>query len=770
VIRTFATALCSALLCVSVARAQSAGQQDPAGTPGQKPEFGETVAVVGVTPLHGLGVPIDQVPGNVQTLSSAQLSRAVGSQVTDVMIRRLTSVGSTETQANPFQPDIQFRGFSGSPLLGAPQGIAVYQDGVRVNEPFGDAINWDLLPATAVSSMNLMPGSNPLFGLNALGGALSIQTKSGFTDSGHQLSISSGSFGRVWADGATGGHGDRFSYFLAGHVLSEDGWRDFSPSRIGQLFGKSEWRGDKSSASLSLTFGDNRLVGNGPAPVQLLDEDRSEIFTHPDITDSRVAVAGFGLHRASSPTVAWDSTLYIRPARIETFNGDDTSYAPCSAPEFAGRLCSERDDEPVVDQNGQYVNAADAPFDATNNTSETRTLGWGGAIQTTRTQPLAGRNNHFVAGGTLDVGASTYSADSELANLTDSRGTTGTGRFDSAAAVRLDATSTHGGAYASDFFSLSPRVTLSASARLTGSHVALDDQLGTELTGDHSYWRVNPSAGVTVRASRLVTGYGSFSESSRVPTPSELSCANPDDPCRLPNAFVADPPLSQVVARTWEGGMRGHGSAGGWTLSAFRTRTVDDILFISSGTLTNEGHFENVGDTLRQGIEASVFGRVFKRLDLWASYTYLQATFETPLIVSSPNHPDAVEGEITVAKGAQLPGIPRHVFKVNAAFDLSGVSVDLTLGRSSSQFLRGDEANLMAPLARGFAGGATARYKINRSFALIAQAANIFNSAYSTFGLLGDATDVLGGAYDDPRFVTPSSPRAGWVGVELAFR
>jgi len=137
------------------------------------------------------------VPGNVQILSSAELARTFGSQVTDALTMRVASVGSTETQANPFQPDIQFRGFSGSPLLGAPQGIAVYLDGVRVNEPFGDAISWDQLPENAVSSINVMPGSNPLFGLNALGGALSIQTKSGFTDPGHELSISSGSFGRV---------------------------------------------------------------------------------------------------------------------------------------------------------------------------------------------------------------------------------------------------------------------------------------------------------------------------------------------------------------------------------------------------------------------------------------------------------------------------------------------------------------------------------------------------------------------------------------------
>jgi len=416
------------------------------------------------------------------------------------------------------------------------------------------------------------------------------------------------------------------------------------------------------------------------------------------------------------------------------------------------------DDEPLIDQDGRYVSTSDGPLDATNNTSKTRTLGWGGAIQTTLTGSLAGRGNHFVAGATLDVGASKYDAETELASLTDSRGTVGTGRFDSAAAVRLHATSTHGGFYASDFLSLSPRITLSGSARVTGSRVNLDDQVGTELTGSHSYWRVNPSGGITIQASRRLTAYGSFSESSRVPTPSELSCANPDDPCRLPNAFVADPPLNQVVARTWEGGVRGRGTAGGWAAGAFRTGSVDDILFISSGTLTNEGHFENVGDTRRQGIETSVFGRVFKGINVSAAYTYLRATFETPLTVSSPNHPEAVDGEIQVPKGAQIPSVPRHVFKATTAFDLSRLWIDLTLGRASSQFLRGDEANVLQPLSGSLVSGATARYKLSEVIAVVAQASNIFNSAYSTFGLLGDAADVLGVGYDDPRFVTPRRP------------
>ena len=100
------------------------------------------------------------------------------------MNNNLIGVSVNETQNNPYQPDVLFRGFTASPLLGTPQGLSVFQDGVRVNEPFGDAVNWDLIPVNAIADMILIPGSNPVFGLNTLGGSLSVTTKNGRTHKG----------------------------------------------------------------------------------------------------------------------------------------------------------------------------------------------------------------------------------------------------------------------------------------------------------------------------------------------------------------------------------------------------------------------------------------------------------------------------------------------------------------------------------------------------------------------------------------------------------
>src|SRR5512134_1441912 len=211
----------------STVAAQTTVPANPPEQEPQPPQFRETIEVVGATPIHGLGIDRNKIPNNVQAVNAADLARTGAIHFGEQLTTAFASVVVNETQTNPFQPDIQFRGFAASPLLGLPQGLAVYQDGVRLNEPFGDTLNWDVLPSNAIATVNLMPGSNPLFGLNALGGAISVQTKTGFSHPGHAVSVSAGSFGRRWADVQSATHTSRLSYFVTGRVLAEAGWRDF---------------------------------------------------------------------------------------------------------------------------------------------------------------------------------------------------------------------------------------------------------------------------------------------------------------------------------------------------------------------------------------------------------------------------------------------------------------------------------------------------------------------------------------------------------------
>ena len=103
------------------------------------------IEVIGVTPMHGVGLPENKIPYNIQSATSEDLERSQTLDISDFMNRHLGSVSVNESQENPLQPDIQYRGFTASPLLGLPQGLAVYQNSVRVNEVLGDTINWDLI-------------------------------------------------------------------------------------------------------------------------------------------------------------------------------------------------------------------------------------------------------------------------------------------------------------------------------------------------------------------------------------------------------------------------------------------------------------------------------------------------------------------------------------------------------------------------------------------------------------------------------------------------
>ena len=755
-------------LGIRVAAAQSpAASQQPVPPPG----FEATIEVVAATPLPGLGIDRNKIPSNVHAVTSGDLRRSGGVSLTEQVQRTTPSVHVNDATTNPFQPDFQFRGFVGSPLLGLPQGLALYQNGVRLNEPFGDTVNWDLVPDNAVASISLMPGSNPLFGLNALGGALSVQTKTGLSHPGHEVEVSSGSFGRRRVEAVSGGSRRSVSYFVAGNLLLEDGWRDFSPSRVRQLFGDVEWRGTATTVNASVTAGANRLIGNSPAPIQLLEDDRTAIFTHPDETKSKMALLTVRIRHQTRPTVVFDSVVFYRRASIDTLNGDDSDYDECEDTAFEEFLCAdEGEGEPVENQFGDLIPVDDDDeLNGTNNTSATTSNGFGGTFQATMTAPVLGRANHFVAGVTLDGGRSRYAAATEIARLTADRGTTGTGFFDGDAAVGLRTTVRHTGVYAANFFSLTPAVTLMGAARFNHSAVTLRDQIGADLNGDHSFTRVNPAAGLTYQLPRAVTAYGSFSMSSRVPAPSELSCADPEDPCRLPNAFVADPPLDQVVARTWEGGIRGRRNGVSWNASLFRAASRDDIMFISSGPLTNTGHFQNIGNTVRQGVELEALGSI-DAIRWNVAYSLVRARFDSPLTLSSPNHPDEEDGEIEVAAGNRIPGVPQHILKGGVYADIRRLSVGANFQSNSSQFLRGDEANLLPALDGFSVVNVMADYRVGRQIAISARVSNLFDSTHSTFGLLGEADEVLGAEFDDARFVSPGAPRAAWVGLRVSLR
>jgi iron complex outermembrane recepter protein len=242
--------------------------------------------VIGTTPLPGLGTALSDVPANVQVFGNRDFARQRALDLTGFLDQNANSVGVGSGQGNPYQQDLNFRGFAASPLLGTPQGIFVFQDGVRINEAFGDVVNWDLLPRSAISTIQLIPGSNPVFGLNTLGGALSVYTKSGAQYPGAAVELSTGSFGRRSAQFEYGGASDRIDYFATANVADDSGWAEHNPSRVRQFFGKTGFQDDRSDLDVSLTLADNTLQGAQTLPVSFLDTPR-QAYTFPDTNRNR---------------------------------------------------------------------------------------------------------------------------------------------------------------------------------------------------------------------------------------------------------------------------------------------------------------------------------------------------------------------------------------------------------------------------------------------------------------------------------------------------
>lgn len=736
------------------------------------------IDVVGVTPLQGNGVAASKIPANIQTVSSEQLEKAQSITLADYINRYLSSVHINEAQNNPLQPDISYRGFVASPLLGLPQGLSTYVNGVRFNEPFGDTVNWDLVPEGAIDSMALYPGSNPVYGLNSLGGAISIKTKTGFSAPKHEIEAYGGSWGRHSEELSSGWNNGTWGYFLDLHHFEEDGWRDFSPTKADQAFGTLSWRGDKGSLDLTLGGNDNNMRGNGAAPIQLQQQDRAAVFTHPDQTVTRMFFSELAGSYDLADDIEVSGNAYFRQNRIRTFNGDNSDYAACN--DASGFLCADGGDGSVVkDTNLNNVVAEDAVLGATNNTSQTNMRGRGGTLQTAFAQDLFKHENNLTVGTSYDYAETHFGSDTELGSLTNTRGTTQSGIFVDESKVRLHTNTSTVGVFLTDSFSITKDLTATIAGRYNYIHINMEDKyINSEKTldGSHTFERLNPSAGLTYQIRDNLNVYGSYSESARAPTPMELSCADPEAPCKLPNSFVSDPPLQQVVAKTWEGGFRGDldkllGKGDlKWNLGYFNTINHNDIIFHRAGGIASQGYFSNVGKTRRYGIEAGTtvnYPQGFSKIDDWhfsTNYTYLNARFLDGFDSQNPLDNNQT---IAVTKGDRIPGIPEHIYKANIGVDLwQRVSLGVDGIYSGNKYFRGDEANITAPLTGYWVFNAKAEYKVTKNFVIFGRVDNIFDKNYNSFGVYGQANEVLPG-FDDGRFVSPGAPRAGWVGVRL---
>jgi outer membrane receptor protein involved in Fe transport len=798
-----------------------------------------SVAVVGTAPLPGVDRSLDEIPAPVQAVTDRDIEQSHALDLSQFLNRRLNGVYLNEVQGNPVQPDLNYRGYTASPLLGTPQGVSIYMDGVRLNQPFGDVVSWDLIPLIAVGEVTLIPGSNPLFGLNTLGGALSIQTKDGRTKPGTAISFSGGSFGRLTGDFEHGGsnrHG--LNWYLASNLLFEDGWRPTSPSNVRKFFGKLGWQGTRSVLGMTVSYANNSLNGNGLQEQTFLARDYSSVYTKPDVTANRSPLINLNGRHSLNNTVTVSGNIYYRYIRTNTLNGDinedslDQSVYQPSAAERAALTAAGYTGFPTAGETAANTPfpfwrciaqglLRDEPVEKCNgliNRSNIKQHNYGLSGQVNWFGSPRNHRNQFTAGFAYDRNKVDFLQSTQLGYLNPDRGVTGIPNFADGVTggdqdgvpfdlrVNLNGKIQTGSVFATDTLTVG-RANITVSGRYNRTSVDNLDRLQRiagpgSLTSSNVFDRFNPAAGITFQASGYLNAYFGYSEGNRAPTSIELGCADPEQPCKLPNAMAGDPPLKQVVTRTFEVGLRGGMESNlRWSIGYFQAENRNDILFVASEQ-TGFGHFKNFGKTRRQGVEVDVNGRM-KRLTIGGGYTFLDATFRSPEEVKGSGNSTneeaqdgipGVESTIEIGPGNRIPLIPQHMLKAYTDIQVtSKFLVDLGLVAISSSYARGNENNLhkadgvyyLGPgKSPGYAvANLGARYQLHRYVELFLRITNLFDRKYYTGAQLGPMgftntgnfiarpLPAISGEFPvrQSTFFAPGAPIGAWGGIRVRF-
>src|SRR5271156_6307478 len=713
---------------------------------------GTRVRVYPTTPAAtpSTALDVDKVPSSINFVNTPEIQRTNSLNVMDALQQNVAGVNISNVSGNDFQANLEFRGFVASPVSGTPQGLAVYQNGVRVNEAFGDTINWDLIPTAAIKSIAVVT-NNPAFGLNALGGAVTVQMKDGFNYHGAEVDVMGGSFGRLQSSLQWGNQIGNWAVYGALEEVHDDGYRNFSPSDVRRFYGDIGYRYDGNEIHLNMGAAQNNFGASAAVPIELLQQYWGATYTTPQTSQNQVGYLNLTGKFEVTPTWTIDAIAHYRAFSQQTQDGNPTGAQPCAADTTL--LCFGDGATPANGLNGQQLAN---PFPAGSNLGEndrtfTNTNSGGISLQATNTDQLFGHENRFVVGTSFDTSVTHFGSSAELGTFNGSYVLNGSGIFlgtsgdpISDGPVALRTTNQYTGIYALDTFDVTKALSITAGGRFNDAHIVLQDQLGGLLNGNDTYDRFNPIIGATYKITSGLTAYASYSEANRAPTPLELGCADPNHPCILATFLVSDPSLKQVVSHTYEAGFRGtHDFSFGtldWKLGGFRTTNTDDILNIADPNMSLQGfgYFQNVGDTRRQGIEAEA-NLKWSRWQFHASYAFIDARFLDSLVLGSNSPLADANGNIQVSPGNIIPAIPRH--RIKASFDYAVTDAFKIGGDAlwvSSQYFVGDESNQFPQLPSYAVFNAHASYQINKTFQIYARADNIFDNRYATYGTFFD--------------------------------
>ena len=772
--------------------------------------------IVTTTPVPGaVGIDANKVPSSQSTVSSDDFGAKANyaPSVTQAITQHVPAAIAVNVDGSDLSPDLFYRGFNASRVSGTSQGLAVYQNGVRINESFGDAVNLDLIPPIAIDHADIYT-NNPIFGLNALGGAVNFTMKNGFTFQGGDATILGGSYGRVNGFMEFGKQVDNYSFYFAADGYRDGGYRRLGAQNAERFYADLGYRSQDSEIHAIGSFGRSVLGVQGVTPQVLINQQYNSVFTLPQSTNNQAGTAQLTGRFDISPHWSIASNVYVRQYDQFHVDGNNANVTDCSQIDGAnaGTLCEQPLTGTQTSNQLQFINrqgqpiasmgaATDSfPYGTTSRTS-THTTTFGTQLQATNKDTIYGHDNYFVVGGSIDTGATNYSSVTSLGQLNAGlqnieSGFPGAGTIlNTAANVGVNSTFVHStatyyGLYALDTFNVTKELAITAGARFNLATIKLSDSTGVDpgLNSSSSYNRINPVVGLTYQFAPVLTIYGGYSEANRAPTPLENACSDPNRPCVLETALVSDPPLKQVVSHTFEGGARGTyilpEDRGTLVYKAgyFHTANTNDIINEPSA-ISGQGYYVNAPGTLRKGVEAGV---IYTKgpLSVYGNYAYVDATYQFNAIFSSSNNPMAdANGKIFVRPGNHIPGIPRNIGKLGLEYQVTPrfkIGTDTVL--VGSQYFAGDNANQNPKLPFYYAVNAHASYQITDTVQVFGLVNNLLNRRYATYGAFYDTATSAGlvnqtlannnpanGGAGIAQAVTVAQPISVYAGIKVTF-
>lgn len=547
-----------------IASCEPAGAQAPSSP---ETELAVEEIVVTATRLADMIQELRRVPGQVYVITAQEIQRDKPRTVQEA-IRQVPGIVLYDQNGNRFQPMVDLRGLNGQPN----PSIAVFVDGVRVNEPDSNAINFDLIPIQDVERIEVLPGPTAIFGQNAIGGVINIVTKRGGRVPQATLEVSAGSFNHSRVAANTSGPIKDVDYSLSIVQDRESGFRDFSDGRVTQATGRVGYRpSEATDLSLSYRYINNHLEQAGTLPLSILEADRKKNISPVDFYANELSAVTF----QGRQKLPWGLSL-----------AGNANFRQTSRELQTVGLTSE----------ARAVTDTDST---------------GGALQVSHDMKVWNRLNRFVIGGEIQHSGVNSGTNGSFLGFP----------FASKSLIDQDVS----GVFAQDTFDLTPELAVTGAVRYDSTRFRFEDELTPANNGEKRYERVTPRAGLTYTPWAALTLYANYGEGFRVPTTDELFAFG---------VGSSDPNLRPVKSRTYEVGLRAR--PWDWletTLALFLTDVRDEIVF--DPTVPPFGQNRNSPKSRRQGVELGARMRPHERVDILLNYTFMDARFRSEATLSS---------------------------------------------------------------------------------------------------------------------------------------